>query len=99
MRKVQTRWPSCQILAVGVLLWEGWEMDNYVALISQSGKDAGYLVTTHHGTLMECSKDHLSNALLRHTEASKSIRDILKMIGVRPLDILPGSRGIGVSCE
>ena len=84
--KVRAAWPEGQILSTATVLWEGWEMDNYVALVAFQPGEKVLLLTTDHGMLSECSVQELRDAVSRHEEATSSIYGLLFTLETQPHD-------------
>lgn len=84
LHKIQETWPNSVVVSVATVLWEGWEMDNHVALVSLPS-DRVFLVTTDHGQLVECPVAELEDARKRHARASRSIEDLQSVIAGRHL--------------
>lgn len=77
LAKLARQYPSAVVVDVATVLREGWEMDNYVALVR---KDAAlHFITTDHGQLTATVAQDLEDAIRRHDEATASCRRVLEM--------------------
>jgi hypothetical protein len=92
LTKVAATWPGSTVVEVATILHEGWEMDNYVALVQTESSE--FLATTDHGSIVQCGPDVLAQAERRHEAATASIRRLLHIAirtdGTRP-DPAPGA--------
>ncbi|TDB94913.1 hypothetical protein E1091_10585 [Micromonospora fluostatini] len=78
LRKVAARYPDGEVLATATVLWEGWELDNYVAAVRQRGQVR--LVTTDHGSVVETEAHLVRDAVRRHEQATASCRELLEQL-------------------
>lgn len=68
---------NVEVLAVATVLWDGWELDNRVALLLVDG--VRRLVTTNHGGLVACDVAELTEAKERHAAATATIDALLAL--------------------
>jgi hypothetical protein len=78
LRKVDDAHPGAEVRHVVPILWQGWDLDDWAAVLTQGGSP--FAVTTDHGRIVRMTVEQLAQRLAAYAVASRRTERAITML-------------------